>query len=274
MPRVWSGYWISSRSKASFVFVTLAGSPRNGHASPGSYTTSCRTTSASSSPRLAARVPRVQARTTRRSRTSSEPVAMRSSRCGVYSVSYVRPTTASLSLQPGIAQVSTLAETVRAAGLPVRLELDCAQNEIPAVLELSIYRIVQEALTNARDPGRPRRRPRARPRGHPDDARRERDITVVGEAADGNEALRLVRELDPDVVRMDVRMPNLDGIEATSRVPHTGSNARVLVLTTFDPAAAPSQEHFPKPPPRLPNANSTSSSGSPADARTPKSPPK
>jgi DNA-binding NarL/FixJ family response regulator len=62
----------------------------------------------------------------------------------------------------------------------------------------------------------------------------EPDLRVVGEAADGNEALRLVRELDPDVVLMDVRMPNLDGIEATARVPHTGSRTRVLVLTTFD----------------------------------------
>jgi len=62
----------------------------------------------------------------------------------------------------------------------------------------------------------------------------EQDITVVAEAADGVEALREVREHDPDVVLMDVRMPNLDGIEATARVAHTGSKARVLVLTTFD----------------------------------------
>jgi DNA-binding NarL/FixJ family response regulator len=62
----------------------------------------------------------------------------------------------------------------------------------------------------------------------------EEDMTVVGEAADGVEALRELSRLDPDVVLMDVRMPNLDGIEATSRVPQTGSHARVLVLTTFD----------------------------------------
>jgi DNA-binding NarL/FixJ family response regulator len=62
----------------------------------------------------------------------------------------------------------------------------------------------------------------------------EEDISVVGEAADGRQALAEARRLDPDVVLMDVRMPELDGIEATSRLAHTGSKARVLVLTTFD----------------------------------------
>lgn len=62
----------------------------------------------------------------------------------------------------------------------------------------------------------------------------ETDIEVVGEAADGKEALAQARRLDPDVLLMDVRMPELDGIEATSRLAATGSQARVLVLTTFD----------------------------------------
>jgi DNA-binding NarL/FixJ family response regulator len=60
------------------------------------------------------------------------------------------------------------------------------------------------------------------------------DMEVVGEAADGQEAVTLVQELDPDVVLMDVRMPNVDGIEATRRIVDGGSGARVVVLTTFD----------------------------------------
>ncbi|MFF5139664.1 response regulator [Streptomyces sp. NPDC013157] len=60
------------------------------------------------------------------------------------------------------------------------------------------------------------------------------DLQVVGEAADGGEAVRLTRELAPDVVLMDVRMPVVDGIEATRRIVADGSRARVLVLTTWD----------------------------------------
>ncbi len=59
-------------------------------------------------------------------------------------------------------------------------------------------------------------------------------IEVVGEAADGREAVRLAKELQPDVVLMDVRMPELDGIEATRRLRQAGVEVRVLVLTTFD----------------------------------------
>jgi DNA-binding NarL/FixJ family response regulator len=65
--------------------------------------------------------------------------------------------------------------------------------------------------------------------------RAEPDIEVVGEAADGAEAVALARELDPDVVLMDVRMPNVDGIEATRQIiDANGNGPRVLVLTTFD----------------------------------------
>jgi DNA-binding NarL/FixJ family response regulator len=62
----------------------------------------------------------------------------------------------------------------------------------------------------------------------------EDDLNVVGEASDGAEAVRQTRELTPDVVLMDVRMPVLDGIEATRAITGSGSGARIIILTTFD----------------------------------------
>ena len=62
----------------------------------------------------------------------------------------------------------------------------------------------------------------------------EPGLEVVGEAANGEEAVWLCAELLPDVVLMDVRMPVLDGIRATERIVAAGSTSRVLILTTFD----------------------------------------
>jgi DNA-binding NarL/FixJ family response regulator len=62
----------------------------------------------------------------------------------------------------------------------------------------------------------------------------EGDLEVVGEAADGRQAVAAARELRPDLVLMDIRMPVLDGIGATRELASAGATAKVLVLTTFD----------------------------------------
>jgi DNA-binding NarL/FixJ family response regulator len=62
----------------------------------------------------------------------------------------------------------------------------------------------------------------------------EPDLTVAGEAADGAQAMAQAQLLDPDVILMDVRMPHMNGIEATTRLIQAGSRARILMLTTFN----------------------------------------
>jgi DNA-binding NarL/FixJ family response regulator len=62
----------------------------------------------------------------------------------------------------------------------------------------------------------------------------EHDIEIVGEAADGNDALEQAHTLTPDIVMLDVRMPGLDGIETTRRLLQRKASPRILILTTFD----------------------------------------
>jgi DNA-binding NarL/FixJ family response regulator len=158
------------------------------------------------------------------------------------------------------------------AGVQAEVEWLGSREPLPADIDLSAFRIIQEAVTNVvRHAGTDRclvwidqqdgylsievtdsgRGGSTTGTGYGITGMRERaallvraglrrliertpDIDVAGEAGTGAEAVRLARDTGADVVIMDIRMPGMDGIEATQLITAAGTHARVLVLTTFD----------------------------------------
>jgi DNA-binding NarL/FixJ family response regulator len=188
----------------------------------------------------------------------------------------------SLTPAPGLADLSVLLGQVQDGGLKVWVSVDGEREAVPPGIDLSAYRIVQEALTNViKHAATPEARvtisyrpgsltvevanqgPGASRTGSgpfsgrggaglirvvvADDQALVRggfrvlvdsapDLKVVGEASDGTEAVALARKERPDVILMDIRMPHLDGLEATRVIcgAEETEDVRVLILTTFD----------------------------------------
>jgi len=152
--------------------------------------------------------------------------------------------TASLRPPPGLADVPELLGELLPAGLRVSLDGEGTQVRLPPGQDLAGYRIVQDAATTAASRSMPSSPPMTRILIADDEAlirdglrmilEAEEDLEVVGVAADGAAAVEQTRRLTPDVVLMDIRMPQMDGIEATRRVVQMHPGTRVIVLTTFD----------------------------------------
>ncbi len=162
----------------------------------------------------------------------------------------------SMAPAPGLSQLDALVSTTTQAGLPTMLTVSGAARRLAPIVDLAAYRIVQESLTNVlRHAGPASASVSVTYRADDvviaveDDGRgvpREGglallldsapDIEVVGEAGDGQVAVALARQTRADLVLMDIRMPGVDGLEATRRIEADEDLAgvKVLILTTFE----------------------------------------